>query len=278
MNSFELGCALFSASVYQKDVSTHNRIEDLAVELMHINNPGSGFEASAYEFEGKVIIAYAGTKSSQISDILADAALALGLEHPQLQEAATFYEAIKNDPRYAGKEIVFTGHSLGGGLAALMGVFFDKQAITFDPAPFRLAATQANAHALASMLAASHPEWPVDSDLAGYHTREGLFGLSVPGLASVVSTLVAPVNPALAAAVFTRSFPVTVRGEEKVQAYSLGGEVLTTGYAGMLADDLNTLRIQSGARPQDIPVHPAVAGMEFDLHSINLLKIGRAHV
>lgn len=31
----------------------------------------------------------------------------------------------------------FTGHSLGGGLAALMAMFFDKQAVTFDPAPFR---------------------------------------------------------------------------------------------------------------------------------------------
>ncbi|MHB1429791.1 MAG: lipase family protein [Rhodocyclaceae bacterium] len=36
--------------------------------------------------------------------------------------------------------ITFTGHSLGGGLAALMGVFFDCQAVTFDQAPFAAAA------------------------------------------------------------------------------------------------------------------------------------------
>ena len=35
-----------------------------------------------------------------------------------------------------GVIVSFTGHSLGGGLAALMGVMFDEQAVTFDQAPF----------------------------------------------------------------------------------------------------------------------------------------------
>lgn len=34
-------------------------------------------------------------------------------------------------------QITFAGHSLGGGLAALLGVFFDETAVTFDQAPFR---------------------------------------------------------------------------------------------------------------------------------------------
>ena len=36
--------------------------------------------------------------------------------------------------------ISFTGHSLGGGLASLMAVYFNKSATTFDPAPFMLSA------------------------------------------------------------------------------------------------------------------------------------------
>lgn len=40
--------------------------------------------------------------------------------------------------------ISFTGQSLGGGLVALMGVFFDKPTVTFDPAPFRRAASLVN--------------------------------------------------------------------------------------------------------------------------------------
>jgi hypothetical protein len=41
---------------------------------------------------------------------------------------------------YPNANISFTGHSLGGGLASLMAVFFDKPATVFDQAPFALAA------------------------------------------------------------------------------------------------------------------------------------------
>ncbi|TAN76900.1 MAG: calcium-binding protein, partial [Magnetospirillum sp.] len=36
--------------------------------------------------------------------------------------------------------ITFTGHSMGGGLAGLMGVLFSRPAYTFDPAPYRASA------------------------------------------------------------------------------------------------------------------------------------------
>ncbi len=49
----------------------------------------------------------------------------------------SFYEDIK--ARY-GTNISFTGHSLGGGIASLMAVFFNKQATVFDEAPFQLTA------------------------------------------------------------------------------------------------------------------------------------------
>jgi putative lipase involved disintegration of autophagic bodies len=34
---------------------------------------------------------------------------------------------------YPGARITLTGHSLGGGLASLMAVFFDLEAVVFDP-------------------------------------------------------------------------------------------------------------------------------------------------
>ncbi|MDP2977122.1 MAG: lipase family protein, partial [Anaerolineales bacterium] len=43
----------------------------------------------------------------------------------------------------ANANITFTGHSLGGGIAALMGVFFGKTAVTFDQAPFAQTASSA---------------------------------------------------------------------------------------------------------------------------------------
>ena len=88
----------------------------------------TGFEAVAFEKNGNIVISFAGTYERSIADKLADAALGAGILHSQLVEAALYYEEIK--ALYPDASIVFTGHSLGGGLAALMGVFFNRPAVT----------------------------------------------------------------------------------------------------------------------------------------------------
>ena len=40
----------------------------------------------------------------------------------------------------AGSNITFTGHSLGGGLASVMAVWYNRPAVVFDEAPFELTA------------------------------------------------------------------------------------------------------------------------------------------
>ena len=45
--------------------------------------------------------------------------------------------SILRDPLNAGKNVSFTGHSLGAGLASLMSVWFDRPATIFDAAPFQ---------------------------------------------------------------------------------------------------------------------------------------------
>ena len=97
----------------------------------------SGFEASAYRnpLTNEIVISYAGTNPSDLSgDIAANIGLATGVGSAQLLQAAEYYLQIKAANPTAS--ITFTGHSLGGGLAALMGVFFGQQAVTFDQAPF----------------------------------------------------------------------------------------------------------------------------------------------
>lgn len=48
-----------------------------------------------------------------------------------------YFQIARDNPT---ANITFTGHSLGGGLAAMMGVFFDRHAVVFDAAPFELGA------------------------------------------------------------------------------------------------------------------------------------------
>ncbi|MBI5671843.1 MAG: hypothetical protein HZC50_00925 [Nitrospirae bacterium] len=94
-----------------------------------------GFEAISFQRGSEIVISYAGTNPSDVTgDIAADIGLATGLGSAQLIQAAEYYLQVQAEN--PGAIITFTGHSLGGGLAALMGVFFGKQAVTFDQAPF----------------------------------------------------------------------------------------------------------------------------------------------
>ena len=69
--------------------------------------------------DGKAVISYRGTDPHNPSDLVADAGIALGLSHlPQKFKPARFQEAEdtyqKVIEKYPDKEVVTTGHSLGG--------------------------------------------------------------------------------------------------------------------------------------------------------------------
>jgi hypothetical protein len=97
----------------------------------------SGFSAGSYVNASRteVVISYTGTNDAV--DI-ANWTIGLGAPMPQIFAAVDYYFASKAENPAAN--ITFTGHSLGGGLASLMAVYFDKPATVFDEAPFQLAA------------------------------------------------------------------------------------------------------------------------------------------
>jgi Ca2+-binding RTX toxin-like protein len=122
-------------------------IPDGWVSTNYKNPPnGSGFEAISFVLAGttlatstEIVISYAGTydiPSNPLTnpDMIADARLGLGLDSAQLLQAADYYLQVK--VLNSNAHITLTGHSLGGGLAALIGVFFGETAVTFDQAPF----------------------------------------------------------------------------------------------------------------------------------------------
>ena len=126
----------------------------------------SGFSAEVFQKGNEIVIAYQGTNSDPfINDGLADwgTNLALGAAwgEKQLKEASLLYLRVKVQNPSA--DIAFTGHSLGGGLAGLMSVFFNRKATVFDPAPFQLAAKWFNASQIRTFLAAQSPAYTDES-------------------------------------------------------------------------------------------------------------------
>ena len=108
-------------------------------------NLASGFEAVTFTNGTDIVVSYAGTGPGLNVDWVANCALARGAWSDQLGEAAAYYLQVKaaNTINGVTPNITFTGHSLGGGLAALMSVFFGGASMTFDQAPFAASATTA---------------------------------------------------------------------------------------------------------------------------------------
>ena len=173
--------ALMAGRAYQdtRDLTNRFPVPQGRAAFAHVpNNPefpqitgAAGFEAIAFRKGTNIVISYAGTYDKDITgDIFADIGLATGVGSAQLLQAAEYYLQVKAANPTA-TSITFTGHSLGGGLAALMGVFFGQQAVTFDQAPF---ARSAKLNVLTPDIAAN-----LKTDLlASGHTEADLSGLT----------------------------------------------------------------------------------------------------
>lgn len=96
-----------------------------------------GFSYGVFRRTGssEVVLAYAGTNSGL--DWIANVSNGIGLSSTQTTQAALAYLQAK---QLYGSDITFTGHSLGGGIASVMAVWFDRSATVFDEAPFQLTA------------------------------------------------------------------------------------------------------------------------------------------
>ncbi|KRC08578.1 hypothetical protein ASE11_22700 [Hydrogenophaga sp. Root209] len=124
-------------------------------EALNAINPFS-FTGGAYlnQATGEIVVAYKGTDFlvefegrawNTVADLLTDVGLAstkaLVLGLGQQLNAMAYYLAVKDwavDNGHDPAKISFTGHSLGGGLAANMAVWFDRPATTFASAPFEI--------------------------------------------------------------------------------------------------------------------------------------------
>lgn len=95
----------------------------------------NGFHGEAYEKDGKVIIAFRGTEKTKLNDWWADSQMVRRKVPNQAKSALNFYyevEKLCKDKGINKKDIMITGHSLGGSNGEIVGSVTGIKTITFN--------------------------------------------------------------------------------------------------------------------------------------------------
>ena len=142
----------------------------------------AGFYAVAYNYGGQTVISYRGTDNPSFfedanaggGDIWSGWGVGLGgFLGQQARLAAEFYQAVTNTENSSPLEgtALLVGHSMGGGLAALIASTYHENAVIFDNIPFEEAA--ANLYKIAT---STDAEFEAEANEAAW--SEGVFSQS----------------------------------------------------------------------------------------------------
>ncbi len=161
----ELEMAAYSIAVYKKDDDTKlftdyfkpSPLRDMSVirnpqerngaekiaNFINENEGKSGFNSEIYydKNQDKYVIAIRGTEFTKFKDLSADALFALLAKSPQHDIAYKLAQAIKSSGIPLDK-IKITGHSLGGGLASIVGMITGCETYIYNPAHVSLEAAK----------------------------------------------------------------------------------------------------------------------------------------
>lgn len=139
MKMTEKEYAQLASRVYdRKDIRNKMTLPEGVTELeWQDDDKWTGFSAGVYQVaENHIVISFTGSNEKLIEDfLLNNIPIGLGYGGPQVEDAARL--TFKVMEKYPNAKIEFTGHSLGGGLASMMAILFNKKAYVFDPAPFK---------------------------------------------------------------------------------------------------------------------------------------------
>ena len=136
--------AEIAQAVYQKQPAPHpvgHMIKGWQIKQEHWENGteiGNGFQGGIYQNDAEVIVGFCGTAigtRSTFSDLSADARIALNILPNQCSSAYRMTERAKEILN--GRKLSVTGHSLGGALAQVIGVWSGVPFVTFNAPPMK---------------------------------------------------------------------------------------------------------------------------------------------
>lgn len=134
--AIDLEMAQLSQAVYNPATTTvgqWSRLDDAqlsaaGIDPASLENADTGFRAGIYtDGDGKYVVAYAG--SNDVQDWITNARQGIGWDAKQYDQAV---QLARDAQQAFGENMVITGHSLGGGLAATAALATDTAAVTFN--------------------------------------------------------------------------------------------------------------------------------------------------
>ena len=137
----DMDLAKLSAATYGDAVPegwsevTADQMADLGIDPAMFSDDQTGFAARMYvDEDGHYVVAYRG--SNDLQDWMQNVTQGRGNSTAQYQQAAALAEHVHGALSALGKgdDLVFTGHSLGGGLASLAAMVTGAPAVTFNAA------------------------------------------------------------------------------------------------------------------------------------------------
>lgn len=137
-----INMAMISDDVYYNESNLNNEWERVKeyddypqglndANLWNDKKKNSGFRAKLYKKEDRYVVAFEGTNPEEKGDIITDVKQGVGLETEQYKKASELAKQIK---KYLPPNTIITGHSLGGGLATLVGAKTGLETYTYNSA------------------------------------------------------------------------------------------------------------------------------------------------
>lgn len=147
-----------------------------------------GFYAALYKKDNKYVLAYRGT-SEFLADGYEDGVQGMGISSEQYNKSVALARELKDNPNFNSENTTITGHSLGGGLAAIGSGASGFPAYTYNAAGVHnktLKRNEIHRNSLNNIQAYNATDDPLNMAQDNRETVVGLIGSKLPFIGSIL--------------------------------------------------------------------------------------------